>query len=113
MRLFEMSPRYGLCFDGSDEGVYSSNTHGPEYMWQRLRDLVDGCWIKDHSVDGRNEGQLIVRLIDRYMLAKTPVPHALIDQAIKFLQFRTAHGYAWRLSGNELSLRKLTVDDHK
>lgn len=97
--------RYGVCFDHDDVGVYATPGHGPEYLWQRLRDLVDGCWIKESSTRGRNEGQIIVGTMDRYIRDLKPIPRPLLDEALEFLQHRTSEGLKWRISGEHLELR--------
>lgn len=97
--------RYGLCFDHDDVGIYATAGYGQEYLWQRLRDLVDSCWIKESNSLGRIEGKVITQLFDASMRNGIPVQQFLIDDALDFLQQRTAEGLVWRISGNELSLR--------
>lgn len=100
---------YGLCFDEAHTGVYAAREHGEAYLWTRLRDLVDICWLKETSSASRNEGALLVARMDALLeqghLASRAAQNVR-DDALSFIQKRTSEGLRWRISGDELSLRK-------
>lgn len=102
---------HGVCFRPEHVGVWASRGLGADYLWNRLRDLVDLCWLKTATTEERNTGELLVARMDgmtiALRMASPAQTQALIDQALEFIQKHTSEGLEWRISNGELVLREI------